>query len=58
MALFRLQACESLKDLDDVDVVYFVHFDQIFEQHENNVGEKSCLPAEGRIQELSKYLSH
>ena len=56
--VISLKACKALQNLSNVHVVNFVDLDQILKQHEDQVGEEACLPAEISINELGEDLGH
>lgn len=56
LAFFGGQGGKALKNLCDMDVVYFVDLDQIFKKHEDQIAEQAGLSAEIRVLEQIENL--
>lgn len=56
LAFFGRQGGKALKNLCDMDVVYFVDLDQIFKKHEDQIAEQAGLSAEIRVLEQIENL--
>ena len=52
--LLRPEPLKALQNLPHMHKIHFIHFDQVFEQHEDQVREQPCLSAKVGIPKLGK----